>query len=185
MIPRPTIVNLILVVLSLPAGPSVAQDPFQGIEIRSENRCSSYDPADYHYPQSVESKIARRQGGQFSPYSMRCFKSLRSTDIEHIVARSEAHDSGLCAAPGYIKRAFASDLLNLTLAAPRLNREQKVAKDAADWLPEHNRCWYAHTILAVKRKYSLSVDKKEHRSLRRVLRKCDSVQMEIPKCVRN
>ena len=48
--------------------------------------------------------------------------STRDTDIEHIVARSEAHDSGLCAASAAVKAAFARDLLNLTLASPRLNR---------------------------------------------------------------
>ena len=31
-----------------------------------------------------------------------------------------------------MRRAFAADLLNLTLAAPRLNRYVKKAKDAAD-----------------------------------------------------
>ena len=45
------------------------------------------------------------------------FSSTRETDIEHIVARSEAHDSGLCAANPETRNRFASDLLNLTLAA--------------------------------------------------------------------
>ena len=35
------------------------------------------------------------------------------TDIEHIVARSEAHDSGLCVADEATRRRFATDLLNL------------------------------------------------------------------------
>ena len=41
-----------------------------------------------------------QQGGRiYEPYSGRYFESTRETDIEHIVARSEAHDSGLCARP--------------------------------------------------------------------------------------
>ena len=52
-------------------------------------------------------------GGVYGPYTGRWFASPRDTDIEHIVARSEAHDSGLCAADAASQRRFASDLLNL------------------------------------------------------------------------
>ena len=64
------------------------------------------------------------------------------TDIEHIVATSEAHDSGLYARDRATRARFASDLRNLTLASPRVDRHQKRAKDAAEWLPELNRCWF-------------------------------------------
>ena len=52
-----------------------------------------------------------------------------------MVATSEAHDSGLCAADAGTKRRFAWDLLNLTLAAPAVNRHQKSGKDAGEWMP--------------------------------------------------
>ena len=71
------------------------------------------------------------------------------TVIEHIVARSEAHDSGLCAADAATHRRFARDLRNLKLASPWLNRYRKVAKDTAEWLPEKNRCWFAQCIIGV------------------------------------
>ena len=51
-----------------------------------------------------------------------------------MVATSEAHDSGLCAAGAATKRRFASDLLNLTLAAPAVNRHRKSGKDAGEWM---------------------------------------------------
>ena len=100
--------------------------------IAPEDRCSPYLASDYRYPPSVEPQIAARLGGVRSKYTGRVFHSLEETDIEHIVARSEAHDSGLCSADRETRRAFAADLLNLTLAAPRLNRYVKKAKDAAD-----------------------------------------------------
>ena len=100
------------------------------------------------------------------------FHSLEETDIEHIVARSEAHDSGLCSADRETRRAFAADLLNLTLAAPRLNRYVKKAKDAADWMPERNRCWFARQVVKVKRKYELTVDWREMQALEGVLDGC-------------
>ena len=75
---------------------------------------------------------------------------IRRTTVDGMVdtgavslARSEAHDSGLCAADSATRRRFATDLLNLTLAGPRVNRYQKVDHDAAEWLPSQNRCWFA------------------------------------------
>lgn len=68
-----------------------------GVRIEPENRCSHYDSDDYPYPQSVEPRIVSQQGGRiYGPYTGAYFASIRETDIEHIVARSEAHDSGLC-----------------------------------------------------------------------------------------
>ena len=37
----------------------------------------------------------RALGAVYGPYTGRCFGSTRDTDKEHIVATSEAHDSGL------------------------------------------------------------------------------------------
>ena len=68
------------------------------------------------------------------PYTGRYYGSRRETDIKHIVTTSEAHDSGLCAANTATKRRFPSDMLNLTLAAPAVNRYQKSGKDAGEWI---------------------------------------------------
>ena len=116
-------------------------------------------------------------GGVYSPYTGEWFADKYQTDIEHIVARSEAHDSGLCAADAATRRRFARDLRNLTLASPRLNRYRKVAKDAAEWLPEKNRCWFAHRIIDVRRAYDLTIDRREARALDAVLASCDSTEM--------
>ena len=85
----------------------------------------------------------------YGSYTGRTFADRGETDIEHIVARSEAHDSGLCAADSATRKRFASDPLNLTLAAPNVNRHRKVAKDAAEWLTDLNRCWFAGRVLWV------------------------------------
>ena len=114
---------------------------WRGLTVAPEDRGSGYDPDDYPYPRSVEPKIVDAQVGIYGPYTGTWFKSIRKTDIEHIVARSEAHDSGLCAASPATKAIFASDLLNLTLASPRVNRHQKVDNDPVEWLPELNQCW--------------------------------------------
>ncbi|MXX82496.1 MAG: DUF1524 domain-containing protein [Chloroflexi bacterium] len=152
----------------------------QRLTVAPENRCSPYDSGDYDYPQSVESQIVGQMGGRiYGPYTGRTFANTRETDIEHIVARSEAHDSGLCAANVQTREAFSRDLLNLTLAAPELNRHQKIAKDFAEWVPPRNKCWYADRIIKVKSKYRLSVDSREKAALENALLACSSVAMAM------
>ena len=109
-----------------------------------------------------------------SPYDGTLFRSLKESDIEHVVSISEAHDSGLCAAGADIRRQFARDLDNLALATPRLNRYEKRAFDAAEWLPALNRCWYAETIIAVRQEYRLTIDRREAVALQAVLAACGS-----------
>ena len=166
--------------LALFAPALYAQSPetWRGLVVAPEHRCSPYRSDDYHYPQSVEPRIVDAMGGRiYGPYTGRDFESIRQTDIEHIVARSEAHDSGLCAANAATRRRFASDLDNLTLASPSVNRHQKVAKDAADWLPDRNQCWFADRVVEVKREYGLTVDRREAEALARVLSGCVSTAM--------
>ena len=152
---------------------------WRGITIAPENRCSGYDPDDYHYSPSVETRIVEAQGGIYGPYTGTWFDSIRETDIEHIVARSEAHDSGLCDADPETKDQFASDLLNLTLASPSVNRHQKVDKDAAEWLPDLNQCWYVDRIIQVRREYGLTIDRAEADAIDTVLANCQSTEMVV------
>lgn len=144
------------------------------LSVSPEHRCSDYDRDDYPYPQSVESQIASLLGGIWSPYTLREFSTLEETQIEHMVALSEAHDSGLCGAAAALRRAFAEDLDNLTLASPEVN-QAKSGHDAAGWLPEHNRCWFAGRIVAVRAEYGLTIDRAEYAALERVLGGCVSV----------
>ena len=95
------------------------------------------------------------------------------------MARSEAHDSGLCAADGSTRRRFATDLLNLTLASPDVNR-RKGARDAGEWLPVVNRCWFAGRVVAVRHRYGLTIDRREARALDRVLEGCASTVLIYP-----
>ena len=128
-------------------------------------------PGELSPPTSIEAQIAKRQG-LVSLYTGRTFDDLRQADIEHIVALSEAHDSGLCAADTATRHRFALDLDNLTLASPQLNRHEKRGRDAAEWLPQLNRCWFVHTIITIKRRYGLTVDRKERDALASVLGRC-------------
>ena len=150
-----------------------------GLVVAPENRCSPYDSDDYPYPQSVEADIVRRMDGRiYGPYTGTTFGSTKETDIEHIVAKSEAHDSGLCGAGAQTRKSFARDLLNLTLASPSVNRHQKSGKDFAEWRPALNQCWFAHQIIKVKVKYGLTIDVQEKAALQQTLESCASVAMQ-------
>ena len=104
-------------------------ETYRGLTIAPEHRCTPYNPNDYPYPQSVEAQIVADLGGAiYGPYTGTYFRSTRDTDIEHIVARSEAHDSGLCAASFAVKAAFARDLLNLTWHIPASTAPRRAAR---------------------------------------------------------
>ena len=149
-----------------PAQPS---NLWRGITIAPENRCSPYDADEYRYSPSVEPRIVDAQGGIYGPYTGTWFETIKETDIEHIVARSEAHDSGLCAAGPATWSEFASDLLNLTLASPSVNRHQKSDNDVAEWLPDLNQCWYVDRTLQVRRQYGLTIDRVEADAVDKIL----------------
>ncbi len=157
---------------------------WRGLTVAPEQRCSPYSRRDYPYSQSVEPRIVETLGNRiYGPYTKQVFTDLKQTHIDHIVAMSEAHDSGLCAATAATRRDFASDLLNLTLASPEVNGCRtggKCAQDAAEWLPQQNQCWFAGRVVEVRRKYHLTIDHREADALDRVLAACPSTALIGP-----
>lgn len=158
-------------------------EEWRGLVVADEDRCTDYEERDYSYSPRLEDAIVDSSGNVvLGPYTCTLFGSKGDTDIEHIVARSEAHDSGLCDAPASVKKHFASDLLNLTLASPSVNRVDKGAKDAAEWLPERNRCWFANRVLEVRKAYGLTIDRSEADALEAILSRCSAGDRRDPYC---
>ena len=72
---------------------SASAETWYGLSVAPEHRCSVYDrKRDYPYPQSIERDIVRELGAVYGPYTGTCFGSTKQTDIEPIVATSEAQD---------------------------------------------------------------------------------------------
>ena len=180
---RELAVSMVVSVAVLSFALAADAETWRGIRVAEEHRCSSYERSDYRYPSSIEARIISSQTGRvYGPYTGRTFNGPGQTDIEHIVATSEAHDSGLCAASLEVRKQFATDLLNLTLAAPEVNRcsaGAKCAKDAAEWLPDLNQCWFVARIIKVRRKYDLTIDTREARAIDRVIAGCDSFDLIV------
>lgn len=165
-----------------PPPPAPEPERWRGLLVAAESACAEYNrDRDYgRTPASLEAQIVERMGGRiYGPYTGTYFESTSETDMEHMVALREAHDSGACAWSTAEKRAFTRDLDNLTLASPSVNRNQKSGKDAAEWLPpyEPNHCWFAAQVVAVRQKYHLTVDPVEADALEAVLSSCSSTAL--------
>ena len=64
-------------------------------------------------------------------------------------------------------------------AAPGVNRHQKSDRDAAEWLPPRNRCWFAARVVEVRRKYGLTIDRREADAIDAVLSGCSSTDLVV------
>ena len=112
----------------------------------------------------------KANGQVYTPYSCLAFditaNGTAATDIEHIVALAETHDSGIA---DDRRRDIASDLDNLTIADPTVNRSEKSDRDAAEWMPARHGAWFVERVIQVKREYGLSVNPAERDALEALL----------------
>ena len=99
--------------------------------------------------------------------------------IDHVVALSNAWQTGAFKLTKDRRTEFANDPLNLLAVKGRLN-SQKGDGDAATWLPplKSYRCSYVARQIAVKFKYSLWVTAPEKDAMLRILEKCP--KQELP-----
>ena len=93
--------------------------------------------------------------------------------IDHIVALSNAWQTGAFKLSIVQRTALANDPLNLFAVKGSLNN-QKRDSDAATWLPPRKsfRCEYVSHQVAVKAKYSLWVTAPEKEAIVRILKAC-------------
>ena len=153
-------------------------DVWRGLQVCEEQPRTGYDREAFGSAyRSLEDDIIRtlpatmRSNGQvYTPYSCIAFAiepdGTAATDIEHIVALAEAHDSRIA---DDRRRDIGADLLNLTIADPTVNRSQKSDRDAAQWVPARHGRWFAEQVIAVKLAYGLSVDPAERDALEALL----------------
>lgn len=107
------------------------------------------------------------------------FSSGKSTvDIDHIVALSNAWQTGAAYFDKKKREALANDPLNLLAVDAKLNR-QKGDADAATWLPPNKafRCDYVARQVAVKVKYALWVTEAEKNAIGKILAKCPNQKL--------
>ena len=100
--------------------------------------------------------------------------------IDHVVALSNAWQTGAFKITADQRKALANDPMNLFAVKGSLN-QQKSDADAATWLPplKSFRCKYVAQQIAVKAKYSLWVVPPEKAAMVAILAKCPTQKVPV------
>jgi hypothetical protein len=100
-------------------------------------------------------------------------------DIDHVVALSNAWQTGAAYFDKNTRLLIANDPINLLAVDAKLNR-QKGDGDAATWLPPNKsfRCEYVARQVAMKSKYKLWVTEPEKVAITKILSNC--VDQKLP-----
>jgi hypothetical protein len=106
--------------------------------------------------------------------------SSMEVQIDHVVALSNAWQTGAFKLTADQRKALSNDPLNLFAVKGRLN-SQKGDGDAATWLPplKSFRCSYVAQQIAVKAKYSLWVTAPEKAAMDSILAKCPTQKVPV------
>lgn len=96
--------------------------------------------------------------------------SSDQVQIDHVVALSDAWQTGAAELDETARRNFANDPVNLQATIGWVNH-QKGDSDAASWLPPNKgyRCAYVSRVVDIKAAYGLWVTPAEHDAIARVL----------------
>jgi hypothetical protein len=137
---------------------------------------------------AAESRVRVRgcditRGRWLSYYDGVTWSDSGDVDIDHVVPLAEAWDSGARRWSSGTRERYANDLGDRrTLVAVTDNVNQsKGDQDLAEWLPERSRCRYVREWVAVKIRWSLTVDRAEKRSARRLAGQCRNVVLHVSK----
>ena len=106
-------------------------------------------------------------------YFVKGEKSSMEVQIDHVVALSNAWQTGAFKLTLTKRTEFANDPENLMAVQGRLN-SQKGDGDAATWLPplKSYRCTYVSKQIAIKAKYGLWVTAPEKTVMKNILARC-------------
>ena len=103
---------------------NVDPELYFGLNVEPEDTCTEYNVAEYPSGSTLDVIKALELGGIFGAFENQCFDTYRDVESDHIVARKEAHDSGLCAAEAQRKIDFSNDLENIALDSASRKSEQ-------------------------------------------------------------
>ena len=118
-------------------------------------------------PVSIGSGCALTGGRWYSYYDGISWTDQSRIDIDHMVPLAEAWDSGARSWTPSRRESYANDLgdyRTLVGVTDSVN-SAKGDKDPATWLPAQQRCRYLREWVAVKVRWSLTVDQPERSAL--------------------
>jgi hypothetical protein len=110
------------------------------------------------------------------PYTGEAVDDPHRLDVDHRVALEEAHDSGGYAWDLERRTAYANDLSDprTLVAVTAAVNHAKGARGPEEWLPPDpgNRCRYVADWVAVKARWRLTMDPREHDAITAVIADC-------------
>jgi hypothetical protein len=134
-------------------------------------------------PVSVGSGCALSGGSWTSLYDGMTSSDPSRFDIDHMVPLAEAWDSGASTWSAERRMRFANDLgvSWALLAVSASSNRSKGDRDPADWLPPSAGalCPYLSDWIAVKVRWQLSIDVREHAALLAEIQSCPSATMPV------
>ena len=121
-------------------------------------------------------------GDWVSPYDGGRWSNPSDIDIDHVVALKEAWDSGAWEWSAAQRKAFANDTSDsrTLLAVTDSVNQSKSDKDPSNWLPplQSYTCTYLGNWIAVKVRWSLSMDSSEYGRIKNLLQStCSSLDI--------
>lgn len=171
-----------LKVSSETAGSSYSRSAFKHWTDADQDGCDTRDEV---LGQESKTKIScNLQGGSWvSAYDGVKTKNPSTFDIDHFVPLKEAWESGAHSWNSDTRMRFANDLdysLSLIAVSASSNRS-KSDRDPTSWLPRATgyKCLYVGTWVAVKYRWSLTVDNAEMKILKDTLNVCGT-KAQVP-----
>jgi hypothetical protein len=122
----------------------------------------------------VGSKCKLTGGEWISAYDGKRVSNASQLDVDHLVPLAEAWRSGAWKWSSAKRQAYANDLddARALIAVTLSSNRSKGDKDPALWMPVKEQCAYAENWIAIKIKYSLTVDINEAMKLNSLIDSC-------------
>jgi hypothetical protein len=120
-------------------------------------------------------------GRWYSYYDARTFTTASEVSVDHMVALAEAWDSGASLWTAADRQAFANDLGDprSLIGVSISSNSSKSDSDPVDWLPANEKCRYVADWVAVKIRWSLTVDQAEKDRLTQLAADCPDTALVV------
>lgn len=121
------------------------------------------------------------RGTWHSYYDDKTWTKSFQIQIDHLVPLAEAWDSGAYAWDADTRLRFANDLGDRRTLVPTttaLNYE-KLADDPQRYVPKVNACRYISSWVAVKLRWNMAADRREHDAIEKVAKSCPDAKLTV------
>jgi hypothetical protein len=130
---------------------------------------------------SIGNKCSLSGGKWLSPYDGKYHDRTSTLAIDHLVPRAEVWRSGAWKWSNEQRQAYTNDLEDsrvLNAITSSLNSSKR-DKDLKNWLPEKGKCEYIESWVAIKARYSLTVDEGEMAVIKKYYKSCSIESVSV------